>query len=97
MNTFANHFFFDHKINRGGIQYIENCHHSWNETEKVYQTQLQNHINQTNMEIRNLEHTDFDTLFHGFEKAFADYEIHFEKEEVRSMLKRRGYKSLFKF
>jgi len=43
------------------------------------------------MEIRNLEHTDFDTLFRGFEKAFADYEIRFEKEEVHSMLKRRGY------
>lgn len=43
------------------------------------------------MEIRNLEHTDFETIFHGFKKAFADYEIHFEKEEVRSMLKRRGY------
>ena len=35
------------------------------------------------MEIRNLEHTDFETIFHGFKKAFADYEIHFEKEEVR--------------
>ncbi len=43
------------------------------------------------MEIRSLEHTDFDTLFRGFEKAFLDYEIHFDKEEVRSMLKRRGY------
>ncbi len=43
------------------------------------------------MEIRNLAHTDFDTLFRGFEKAFLDYEIHFEKDEVRSMLKRRGY------
>lgn len=43
------------------------------------------------MEIRNLEHIDFDTLFHGFERAFADYEIRFEKEEVRAMLKRRGY------
>ncbi|MDE5759684.1 MAG: GNAT family N-acetyltransferase [Bacteroides sp.] len=49
------------------------------------------------MEIRNLEHTDFDTLFHGFEKAFADYEIHFEKEEVRSMLKRRGYNPQLSF
>ena len=47
------------------------------------------------MEIRNLEHTDFETIFHGFKKAFADYEIHFEKEEVRSMLKRRGYNRLF--
>ena len=43
------------------------------------------------MEIKNLVNTDFDTLFQCFEKAFADYEIHFEKEEVRSMLKRRGY------
>lgn len=49
------------------------------------------------MEIRNLEHTDFDTLFHGFEKAFADYEIHFEKEEVRSMLARRGYNPKLSF
>lgn len=43
------------------------------------------------MEFRNLEYTDFDTLFDAFERAFADYEIHFEKEEVRTMLRRRGY------
>ncbi|MDE5656254.1 MAG: GNAT family N-acetyltransferase [Muribaculaceae bacterium] len=43
------------------------------------------------MEIRNLEHTDFDTLFSAFELAFADYEISFEKAEVRSMLTRRAY------
>lgn len=43
------------------------------------------------MEIKSLEHTDFDTLFRGFERAFVDYEIRFEKEELRSMLKRRGY------
>lgn len=49
------------------------------------------------MEIKNLEHTDFDTLFYGFEKAFADYEIHFEKEEVRSMLIRRGYNPKLSF
>jgi len=49
------------------------------------------------MEIRNLEHTDFDTLFHGFESAFSDYEIHFEKEEVRSMLRRRGYNPQLSF
>lgn len=49
------------------------------------------------MKIRNLEHTDFDILFQGFEKAFADYEIHFEKEEVRSMLKRRGYNPKLSF
>jgi len=49
------------------------------------------------MEIRNLEHTDFEALFHGFEKAFADYEIHFEKEEVRSMLRRRGFNPKLSF
>lgn len=49
------------------------------------------------MEIRNLEHTDFDTLFRGFERAFSDYAIHFDKEEVRSMLKRRGYNSRLSF
>lgn len=43
------------------------------------------------MEFRNLENTDFDTLFSCFKRAFADYEIKFDKEEVRSMLKRRGY------
>lgn len=43
------------------------------------------------MEIRDLGNCDFDTLFRGFERAFEDYEIRFEKEEVRSMLKRRGY------
>lgn len=49
------------------------------------------------MEFRNLEHTDFDTLFSGFERAFSDYEISFDKEEVRSMLKRRGYDSRLSF
>ena len=49
------------------------------------------------MEIRNLEHTDFDTLFKSFEKAFADYEIHFKKEEVRSILIRRGYNPKLSF
>lgn len=49
------------------------------------------------MDIRNLEHTDFDTLFCAFERAFPDYEIHFEKEEVRSMLRRRGYNPKLSF
>lgn len=43
------------------------------------------------MEIKSLEHADFDMLFNGFEKAFLDYEIRFEKDELRSILKRRGY------
>lgn len=48
-------------------------------------------MNRPKMEIRNLEHTDFNALFRAFDKAFADYEIRFEKEEVHSMLRRRGY------
>ena len=43
------------------------------------------------MDIRNLENIDFDTLFEGFSNAFSDYEIHFDKDEVHSMLIRRGY------
>lgn len=43
------------------------------------------------MEIRSLRGVDFDTVFGAFEQAFSDYEIRFEKEEIRSMLKRRGF------
>ena len=43
------------------------------------------------MEIRSLENISFDALFEGFSYAFSDYEIHFDKSEVQSMLKRRGY------
>lgn len=44
-----------------------------------------------------MERTDFDAIFRGFENAFADYEIHFDKEEVRSMLTRRGYAPCLSF
>ena len=43
------------------------------------------------MEIRSLENIGFDALFEGFSNAFSDYEIHFDKSEVQSMLSRRGY------
>ena len=49
------------------------------------------------MEFRNLEYCDFETVFQGFERAFADYEIRFEKEEVRAMLQRRGYNPKLSF
>ncbi|MBD5231562.1 MAG: GNAT family N-acetyltransferase [Bacteroidales bacterium] len=49
------------------------------------------------MEIRSLENIDFNTLFRGFERAFSDYKIHFEKQEVRSMLARRGYNPQLSF
>lgn len=43
------------------------------------------------MEIRNLEGISFDTIFDAFRRAFSDYEINFGKEEIRSMLRRRGF------
>lgn len=43
------------------------------------------------MKFRKLSDCSFDTLYKGFGRAFADYQIHFEKEEIRSMLRRRGY------
>lgn len=43
------------------------------------------------MDIKSLENIDFDTLFHAFENAFYDYEVNFDKEEIRSILTRRGY------
>lgn len=43
------------------------------------------------IDIRSLENTDFETLFHAFERAFSDYAIRFEKNEIRAMLRRRGY------
>lgn len=49
------------------------------------------------MEFINLGKCDFDTVFKAFERAFSDYEIKFEKEEVRSMLKRRGYNPRLSF
>lgn len=48
-------------------------------------------------EIKCLAGTDFDMLFRGFENTFSDYEIHFDKEEVRAMLTRRGYEPRLSF
>ena len=49
------------------------------------------------MDIRSLENIGFDALFEGFSRAFSDYEIHFDKSEVQSMLTRRGYVPKFSF
>ena len=43
------------------------------------------------MKIKNLDGIDFEQVFAAFENAFADYAIKFDKTEVRSMLKRRGF------
>ncbi|MDE6046962.1 MAG: GNAT family N-acetyltransferase [Alistipes sp.] len=43
------------------------------------------------MEIRNLADTDFEKLYEAFACAFADYEIHPDRDELRKMLRRRGF------
>lgn len=43
------------------------------------------------MEIKSLAHTGFDTLAEAFSAAFADYEVRFDRSELKRMLKRRGF------
>lgn len=43
------------------------------------------------MEIRALGKTDFETIIKAFALAFADYEIQLNAEELKTMLKRRGF------
>lgn len=44
-----------------------------------------------NMEIKSLCNTSFDDLFEAFDRAFADYEMQLNKEELLTMLKRRSF------
>lgn len=43
------------------------------------------------MEIKSLKDTDFDTIFEGFEQAFAEYELQQDRVQLQKMLKRRGF------
>lgn len=43
------------------------------------------------MKIRTLADTDSDTLYEAFAQAFADYEIHPDRQELHKMLRRRGF------
>jgi len=43
------------------------------------------------MEIKSLINTDFETIFNAFNQAFVDYEMQLNAEELKTMLKRRGY------
>jgi len=43
------------------------------------------------MEIKSLEKTDFESLFKAFSKAFVDYNMQLNAEELKTMLKRRGF------
>jgi len=49
------------------------------------------------MEIKSLAGTSFDTIFEAFSRAFADYELQQDKEQLRSMLKRRGFNASLSF
>ena len=49
------------------------------------------------MEIKSLEKTDFDTLFRAFGRAFADYEVQLNAEQLRAMLTRRGFDPALSF
>lgn len=51
----------------------------------------------THMEIKSLEKTDFDTLFRAFGRAFADYEVQLNAEQLRAMLTRRGFDPVLSF
>ena len=43
------------------------------------------------MQIKSLFNTNFDTIFKAFNQAFADYEIQISKNELQTMLRRRGF------
>jgi len=49
------------------------------------------------MEIKSFEKISFDTIFGAFDKAFSDYEVQLDKEQLRAMLKRRGFDSSLSF
>ena len=49
------------------------------------------------MEIKSLEQTNFETIFKAFSQAFADYEIQLNAEELKTMLKRRGFNPSLSF
>ena len=43
------------------------------------------------IEIKSLGKTKFETIFKAFSKAFADYEIQLNADELKTMWKRRGF------
>ena len=43
------------------------------------------------MEIKSLAKTDFETIYKAFNQAFADYEVQNNREQLKTMLKRRGF------
>ncbi len=49
------------------------------------------------MKIKSLVHTDFTTLAGAFGAAFAEYEVQITPEELRTMLRRRGFDPALSF
>lgn len=49
------------------------------------------------MEIKSLANTGFDAIFEAFSRAFADYEVQLDKEQLQVMLKRRGFNANLSF
>ncbi|MDH6342669.1 ribosomal protein S18 acetylase RimI-like enzyme [Parabacteroides sp. PFB2-12] len=49
------------------------------------------------MEIKSLAKISFDQLFEAFSQAFAQYDIQIDKEEFRTMIRRRGYDPALSF
>jgi ribosomal protein S18 acetylase RimI-like enzyme len=49
------------------------------------------------MTIRSLSETPFELVAHAFSGAFAQYEVQIDPEELRTMLRRRGFDPLLSF
>ena len=49
------------------------------------------------MEIKSLAHTSFETLAESFGAAFAEYEVQISPDELRTMLRRRGFEPALSF
>ncbi len=49
------------------------------------------------MEIKSLVNTDFETLAKAFGMAFAQYEVQITNDELRTMLRRRGFNPALSF
>lgn len=49
------------------------------------------------MKIKSLTGVGFDTVFEAFRQAFADYEVQNDREQLRTMLSRRGFAPALSF
>lgn len=49
------------------------------------------------MKIQSLKNTSYDTIYHAFSKAFSEYEIQINSDQLLAMLKRRGYNPALSF